>query len=102
MSMCSASHPSSRAMTDAMRRAKHFFPEKRISAVPRSERPDLARLGEVDDVLVLRVAGPGDVGLPGFERSTDRVHARDELAVVAEHFERSGSHAGHVRIETAT
>ena len=28
MSMCSASHPSSRAMTDAMRRARHFLPNR--------------------------------------------------------------------------
>jgi hypothetical protein len=31
MSMCSASQPSSRAITDAMRSAKHFFPS---SALP--------------------------------------------------------------------
>ena len=49
----------------------------------------------MNDVLVLRVARPGDVCLPGFERSTDRVQARDEFAVVSEHVERSGSHAGH-------
>ena len=31
MSMCSASHPSSRAITDAMRSARHFLPS---SALP--------------------------------------------------------------------
>ena len=58
--MCSAIQPSSRAMFDAMRSAKHFLPEQRIAAVARSVGPDLARLGKVHDVLV-RVAGPGHV-----------------------------------------
>jgi hypothetical protein len=30
MSMCSAIQPSSRAMTDAMRRAKHFLPSRAL------------------------------------------------------------------------
>jgi hypothetical protein len=33
MSMCSASQPSSRAKTVAIRRAKHFFAEQSVSAV---------------------------------------------------------------------
>ena len=39
--------------------------------------------------------GHGDVGLAGLERHADRVHARDELAVGAEHVERALAHAGH-------
>ena len=62
--MCSASQPSSRAITEAMRSAKHFLPEQGVAAVARAVGPDLAGLGEVDDVLVLGVAGPGHVGLP--------------------------------------
>src|SRR5579862_4708514 len=34
ISMCSASHPSSRAMLDAMRRAKHFFPNSALPPYP--------------------------------------------------------------------
>ena len=56
--MCSASQPSSRAITDAMRSAKHFLPEQRVAAVARAERPDLARLGEVHDPLLVGVARP--------------------------------------------
>ena len=43
--MCSAIQPSSRAMFEAIRSAKHFF-QQRIAAVARAERPDLARLRE--------------------------------------------------------
>ncbi len=34
MSMCSASQPSSRAMTEAMRRAKHFLPSRALPPYP--------------------------------------------------------------------
>src|SRR5712692_3068660 len=34
ISMCSAIHPSSRAMTDAIRRAKHFLPSKALPPYP--------------------------------------------------------------------
>src|SRR5881227_474207 len=34
ISMCSASQPSSRAMTDAIRRAKHFLPSKALPPYP--------------------------------------------------------------------
>ena len=34
MSMCSASHPASRAITEAMRRAKHFFPSRALPPYP--------------------------------------------------------------------
>ena len=69
--------------------------EQGVAAVARAVGPDLARLGVVDDVLVVRVARPGDVLLALGERHADRVHAGDELAVVAEHLERAGAHAGH-------
>jgi hypothetical protein len=38
--------------------------EQGVAAVAGAVGPDLAGLGEVDDVLLV-VAGPGDVGLPG-------------------------------------
>ena len=34
MSMCSASHPSLRARTDAMRRARHFLPRRALPPYP--------------------------------------------------------------------
>src|SRR5436853_5485275 len=34
ISMCSANQPSSRAMTDAIRRAKHFLPSKALPPYP--------------------------------------------------------------------
>src|SRR5213078_1488752 len=34
ISMCSASHPSSRAITDAIRRAKHFLPSRALPPYP--------------------------------------------------------------------
>ena len=44
---------------DAQREA--LLAEQRVAAVAGAEGPDLPRLGEVDDVLVVRVAGPGNV-----------------------------------------
>ena len=69
--------------------------EQGVAAVAGPVRPDLAGLGEVDDVLVVRVARPRHVGLAGLERGADGVQAGDELAVVAEHVERLLAHAGH-------
>ena len=77
--------------------------EQRVAAVAGAVRPDLAGLGEVDDVLVLGVARPRHVGLAGLERRTHRVQARHELAVSAEHVERApGPCAVIVRMLTAT
>ncbi len=78
---------------DAQREA--LLAEQRVAAVAGAVRPDLARLGEVDDPLLVRVARPGRVLLARLERSAERVHARDELAVVAEHVERGLAGAGH-------
>ena len=70
---------------DAQREA--LLAQQGVAAVARAERDDLAGLGEVDDVLVLGVTGPGHVRLTGFERRPHRVQAGYELAVVAEHLE---------------
>ena len=78
---------------DAQREA--LLAEQRVAAVARSVRLDLARLGEVHDVLVLVVARPRHVGLTRLERHADRVDARHELAVGAEHVERGLAHARH-------
>ena len=77
---------------DAQREA--LLAEEGVAAVARAVRDDLARLGEVDDVLVLGVARPGHVLLARLERGADRVQAGDELAV-AEHLEGARAHAGH-------
>ena len=58
---------------DAQREA--FLAEQRVAAVARAVRPDLARLREVDDVLVVLVARPRDVRLPG-ARAARRPNAR--------------------------
>ena len=57
--------------------------EQRVAAVAGAVGPDLARLREVDDVLLL-VARPGHVALAGRERGADGVHARHDafLALV--------------------
>jgi hypothetical protein len=58
---------------DAQREA--FLAEQRVAAIARAERPDLARLREMHDPLVLVIARPGDVLLARRERRADRVHA---------------------------
>ena len=68
--------------------------QERIAAVAAAVRPDGAFLGEVDDVLLLGVAGPGDVLLPGPQGHADRVDAGDEEAV-AQGVEHRAAHAGH-------
>src|SRR5207253_6541651 len=62
-----------------------------VAAVAGAVGPDLAGLGEVDDVLVLGVAGPGHVGLTGLERRAHGVQAGDEPALVAEDLQRPPS-----------
>ena len=81
--MCSASQPSSRAMTrgDAQRVA--LLAEQGVAAVAGAVGPDLAGLGEVRDVLG-GVARPRHVGLARLQRGADGVDGRDEEAVVAE------------------
>ena len=80
--MCSASQPSSRAITEAMRSAKHFLPS---SALPPYPEPydQISRVsGKCTIHFSSVLQGHGDVGLAGGERRADRVHARHELAVV--------------------
>ena len=69
--MCSASQPSSRASTEAMRSAKAFLAEQRVAAVAAAVGPDRALLGEMDDVLLVRCcrararpSGPARAGMP--------------------------------------
>ena len=78
---------------DAQREA--LLAQQRVAAVARAVGPDLARLGEVDDVLARRCTATARPPRPRLERRADRVHAGHELAVVAEHVERACAHAGH-------
>ena len=72
--------------------------EQRVAAVAGAVRPDLARLREMDDVL-LRVARPGHVLLPRRERRADAVHARhhalDVLVDLAQHRQADARHDPH-------
>ena len=93
--MCSAIQPSSRAMFEAMRRREALLAEQRVAAVARAVRPDLARLREVDDVLLV-VARPGHILLPGRERRADAVHAgHDALHVLVDLLEDRQADARH-------
>ena len=69
--------------------------QQRVTAVARAERPDLPRLGEMDDVLVLGVARPRHIPGAVAERHPDRMHARHELAVISERLQRGLPHPGH-------
>src|SRR6185312_3737151 len=68
--------------------------EERVAAVARAERPDLARLRVVDDVLLL-AARPRRALLALLERPAHAVHAGDERAARAELVQRALPHAGH-------
>ena len=95
ISMCSASHPSSRAMTDAMRSAKHFFPRSALPPYPDPNDQISRDSGKCTMYLFSELHGHGDVGLARFERGADRMEAGDEFAVVSEDLESRVSHPGH-------
>ena len=98
ISMCSAIQPLVAGHGRGDAQGEALLAEQGVAAVARAVRPDLARLGEVGDVLVVGVARPRDVGtgvaVGVDQRVADRVQARDPLAV-AEHVERTLAHAGH-------
>ena len=50
---------------------KALLSEEGVASIARTEGHDLAGLGEVDDVAVLDVAGPGNVPLSLSQGSTD-------------------------------
>ena len=62
-----------------------FFTEQRVSAVTGTVRPDFAGFGEVSDVFFLnRSARPNAaVAFTRSQRFSDRVHTRNEFAVIA-------------------
>ncbi len=71
-----------------------FFAQQRIAAVARAVGPDLARLGKVDDPL-FRVAGPAYGFFAYCQRHAHRVHAGNEISILAQHVVHRPSHAGH-------
>ena len=70
-----------------------LFSEEGVAAVAAAKRPDGALFGEMDDDAVGGIAGPGNVGLAGFEGDADRMDAGNEG--VFEVVESGGAHAGH-------
>ena len=69
--------------------------EQGVAAVAGAERPDLACLREVADVLRARVAGPGRVGGVLGQRGADRVQAPHELSVRSQRLEHRGADPRH-------
>ena len=65
--------------------SKTFLAEQRVAAVAGAVRPDLARLGKMNDVF-FRVAGPRHVFLAGRKRRAHRVHARNHARIALINF----------------
>ena len=76
---------------------KALLAEQRVAAVTGAERPDFTGFREVGDILLVHRRARPDavVGFAGSQRFADRMHARDEFAVVAEDIEHLGADAGH-------
>jgi hypothetical protein len=72
-----------------------FFAKQGVAAVARAEAHDQALLGEVRDVGLGRVAGPGDILLARLERASDRVQAFHEDAGFFDLLVNLGAHARH-------
>jgi hypothetical protein len=83
-------------MAEAMRNARHFFPEQGVAPVAAPIGPDEVLFGKVTDVLLVQGgAGPGGVFLALAERCADRVQAGYEFALGAELFDDFGPDSGH-------
>jgi hypothetical protein len=78
---------------DAQREA--LLAEQRVAAVAAAVTPDLASLGEVDDVLLV-IARPRNILLAGRERSPDGMHAgHNPLLVLINLCEDRGADTSH-------
>ncbi len=87
--MCSASQPSSRAITEAIRRAKHFLPSRALPPYP-DPYDQISRVsGKWTMYLFSELHGQGTSACPRLERGADGMDAGHELAVVAQHLERA-------------
>src|SRR4051812_10066331 len=71
-----------------------FLAEQGVAAIARAERPDRALLREVDNVLLLAVAGPRHVLLARGEGHAHGVHAGHEFAII-QYVQHRAAHAGH-------
>src|SRR5262249_19146158 len=65
MSMCSAIHPSSRAITDAIRRAKHFLPSRALPPYPEPNDQISRVSGKCTMYLFSALQGHGTSACPG-------------------------------------
>ena len=77
-----------------------FFAKQGVAAVTRAEAHNQTLLGEVRDVGLGRVAGPGDILLARLERASDRVQAFHKDAGFFDlgvNFEAHARHDFHVR-----
>ena len=72
-----------------------FFAQQGIPAVTGAEAHDETLFGEVGDVGVLRVAGPGDILFTSRKRLADRVEAFDESAGLGDLCVDFHAHTGH-------
>jgi hypothetical protein len=91
--MCSASQPSSRAITTRCAARSTSCPAARCRRSP--SRTTRSRGSRGSGRCTCCRCRATDVGLAGGERRADRVHARDELARLAEHVEHLRAHARH-------
>ena len=70
--------------------------QQRVAAVAGAVGPDLARLGKMHDVFLVRVAGPGHVPPALRQRRADRMHAgHDALVALVNQREHRPSNARH-------
>ncbi len=93
--MCSAIQPSIARDVGGDAQREALLAQQRIAAVAGTVGPDLARLGEMHDVLFF-VAGPGHVLLSAPERGADAVDARhDALLILVDLLKHRNADARH-------
>ncbi len=93
--MCSASQPSSRAITDAIRNARHFLPSRALPPYPEPYDQISRVSGKCTIHFSSGLQGHTEVGLSLGEGRPERVQARHEVAVVAEDVEGALPGTGH-------
>ena len=93
-SMCSASQPSSRAMTEAMRSAKHFLPSRALPPYP-EPYDQISRVSGKCTMYLVSLHGQATSCSPSASGSTDGVDGRDEVAVLTDQVKSRRAHARH-------
>ena len=100
--MCSAIQPSSRAMFDAIRRPKHFFPSSALPPYP-DPNDQISRVSGKWTMYFSGLQGHGHIGLARRERHADAVHARhDALDVLVDLLSAGSPMRAMVRMLTTT